>query len=162
VGGALDGALWSLNLATGEMRTSAEGSAAILRVQVSPDGNRVAAVASDGTVRLFDRHSLCELLTLGTLTRVARQISFTADGAALAVVDGEQVHWWDTVPVRQRAARASELQSARPEAQRVIDGLLAGAGAEQARSELRRRSELRPAVRRAADHMLLDRMVKLR
>jgi WD40 repeat protein len=91
--------LW--DVATGQKRAVAPGYAALIfDVAFSPDNKMVATVASDWTIRLWDRATGRELHKLPAPGGM-RMLTFSADGGTLAGV-ADSVRLWDTTTGRER------------------------------------------------------------
>jgi serine/threonine protein kinase/DNA-binding beta-propeller fold protein YncE len=66
----------------------------VRRVALSRDGQRVAAVEQDGTVRVWDAETGQPLLALPDAKAGEGGVAFSPDGLTLAIASGKEVHVW--------------------------------------------------------------------
>ena len=64
----------------------------------SPDGQRLASVSADGTVKLWETAGGREVLSLRQPTGFRYGIAFSKDGRRLAAANMEGVKCWDAGP----------------------------------------------------------------
>jgi WD40 repeat protein len=126
-----------------------------------PNGTRIASAGRDRAVWLWDPASDQELARLPGHTSYIWSLAFSPDGATLVSGSGDStVRLWDTAPLRVRYEARRGATALRPEAERLVERLLAektsaaavaaAVGADRTLSEPQRSAALRALLRRSA------------
>jgi WD40 repeat protein/predicted Ser/Thr protein kinase len=126
-----------------------------------PDGTRIASAGRDRAVWLWDPASDHEMARLPGHTSYVWSLAFSPDGATLASGSGDStVRLWDTAPLKARYQARREAAALRPEAERLVERLLAekkdaaavaaAVAADRSLSEARKKAALRALLRRSA------------
>ncbi|MBX3413226.1 MAG: protein kinase [Pirellulales bacterium] len=86
--GRLDGTIQTISLDTGELSSISAHQGAVLCVDYSEDGNRIASGGADKLARVWDVATRQELITLRGHSSSVYSIAFSKDGAYLATSGG--------------------------------------------------------------------------
>jgi WD40 repeat protein len=132
----------------------------VFAVAFHPDGTRIASAGRDRAVWLWDPASDQEAARLPGHTDYVWSLAFSPEGDTLASGSGDfTVRLWDTSPLAERYQARREAEALRPEAERLVERLLAktnAAGvaaavcADRALSERQKNAALRALLRRSA------------
>jgi eukaryotic-like serine/threonine-protein kinase len=91
-----------------------------------PDGTRIASAGRDRAVWLWDPASDKEVARLPGHTSYIWSLAFSPDGETLISGSGDfTVRLWDTAPLKARYQARLEAATLRPEAERLVQRLLA-------------------------------------
>jgi WD40 repeat protein len=126
-----------------------------------PDGTRIASAGRDQAVLLWDPASDQEVARLPGHTNYIWSLAFSPDGATLISGSGDStVRLWDTAPLKARYQARREATTLRPEAERLVERLLAektsaaevaaAVWADRSLSEPQKKAALRALLRRSA------------
>jgi WD40 repeat protein len=128
-----------------------------------PDGSRLATAGRDGAIWLWDVARGVEVARLSGHTSYIWSLAFSPDGATLASGSGDfTVRLWDTAPLTKRYQARREAEALRPEAERLVDRLLAektnaakvpdALGVDPSLSAAQKHAAFRALLRRCATH----------
>jgi WD40 repeat protein len=126
-----------------------------------PDGTRLASAGRDRAVWLWDPAGGQEVARLPGHTSYIWSLTFSPDGKTLISGSGDStVRLWDTAPLKVRYQARREATALRPEAERLVERLLAektgaaevaaAVGADASLSEPQKKAALRALLRRSA------------
>jgi WD40 repeat protein len=126
-----------------------------------PDGTRLATAGRDRAIWLWDLARGQAVARLPGHTSYVWSLAFSPDGATLVSGSGDfTVRLWDTAPLKTRYQARREAAALRPEAERLVERLLANkinasevaaaVGADRSLSEAQRNAALRALLRRSA------------
>jgi WD40 repeat protein/predicted Ser/Thr protein kinase len=91
-----------------------------------PDGTRIASAGRDRAVWLWDPATGQEVARLPGHTSYIWSLAFSPDGKALVSGSGDStVRLWDTTPLRVSYQARREAEARRPEAEHLVERLLA-------------------------------------
>jgi WD40 repeat protein len=124
-----------------------------------PDGTRIASAGRDRAVWLWDPASDQEVARLPGHTSYIWSLAFSPGGETLVSGPGDStVRLWDTAPLKARYQARREAVALQPEAERLVERLLAektdaaavaaALGAGRSLSEPRKHAALRALLRR--------------
>ncbi len=132
-----------------------------------PDGTRIASAGRDRAVWLWDPTSDQEVRACPDTTSYIWSLAFSPDGATLISGSGDStVRLWDTAPLKDRYQARREAATLRPEAERLVERLLAekkdaaavaaAVGADRSLGEPQKKAALRALLRRSAPRRLMN------
>jgi WD40 repeat protein/predicted Ser/Thr protein kinase len=152
--------LWEM--ATGRCLRVFEGHTdEVFAAAFHPDGTRIASGGRDRAVWLWDPASDQEVARLPGHTSYVWSLAFSPGGETLVSGSGDStVRLWDTAPLKERYQARREAAALRPEAERLVERLLAekttaaavaaAVGADRTLSEPRKQAAFRALLRRSA------------
>jgi WD40 repeat protein len=152
--------LW--DTATGQCLRVFEGHTDVVFAAVfHPNGKRIASAGRDRAVWLWDPASDQEVARLPGHTNYVWSLAFSPDGKTLISGSGDfTVRLWDTAPLKARYQARREAAALRPEAERLVERLLAektnaaavavAVRADRSLSEPQKKAALRALLRRSA------------
>src|SRR5262249_36449199 len=93
--GDADITVWDPATATGEAKlTGHKGN--IVRLELTPDGNALVSVGSDGTIRVWDANKLSEIRVLHSdKTAASPALAFSPDSKRVLACCNNKLHLWD-------------------------------------------------------------------
>jgi WD40 repeat protein len=129
----------------------------VFAVAFHPGGTRLASAGRDRAVWLWDLKTGEVVVRLRGHTSYVWSLAFSPDGKTLVSGSGDYtVRLWDTRPLAQRYQARREAEALRPEAERLVQRLLAEKkDADEVVAALRADGTLREPLRRAALRALM-------
>ena len=153
--------IWDVQ--TGQLERQLDGHFdEVFAAAFHPDGRRLATAGRDRIIRLWDPDTGEQVSQLRGHTEYVFSLDFSPDGSTLVSGSGDfTVRLWDTFPTSQRYVARESLRSVRPQAEKLVDGLMQELGDPAAvAKKLQTAPPKGEWLPRAAEHALLRRSME--